>query len=205
MTTKKRKSKTLPEELLRALRAYVGANYRPLKEKKAGRAQKPAAFSFVSEDRAEECAEDRAEKCENMAYSMAPLASCAAPEALPGLDKAVSSLDESFSEALLRMIDERGMKDSECYKKAQVDRKLFSKIRSDRLYRPSKPTAIAFAFALELPEEEAKDLLQKAGYALSGSSKFDVIVEFFLREGRYDLYELNEALLYYDQPLVNAS
>ena len=118
------------------------------------------------------------------------------------IERALRDLDESFSEMLLRKIDEKGIKDAECYKKALVDRKLFSKIRSDRLYRPSKPTVIAFAFALELPKAEAESLLRKAGFALSRSSKFDVIVECFLNDAHYSLDDLNEALYRYDQPLV---
>lgn len=135
----------------------------------------------------------------------APYAPAPAPSSgiSPELSRLVSEVDESFQEALLRMIDERGMKDSTCYKRARVDRKLFSKIRSNPDYRPSKPTAIAFALALELSFEEAIIFLRKAGYALSPSSKFDVIVRYFIIHERYDLDELNAALYEFDQPLIN--
>ena len=102
------------------------------------------------------------------------------------LDEALGQMDESFSEMLLRKIDERGMTDAQCYKKANIDRKLFSKIRADRLYT------------------EMREMLMKAGFALSHSNKFDIIVEYFVERGNYNVFEINEALFAFDQSLIGA-
>ena len=122
----------------------------------------------------------------------------------PDWEQLLKRTDEGFSGALLRMIDERGMTDSQCYKKANVDRKLFSKIRSNPAYRPSKPTVFAFAMALELSLPETEQLLYKAGFALTHSSRFDIVMEYFILHRQYNIYEINEVLFQFDMPLLGS-
>lgn len=117
------------------------------------------------------------------------------------IESLMEQMDETFSQRLLRLIDERGMTDSEAYNKAYVDRRHFSKIRKDVNYNPNKKTVLAFAIALELSIDETKDLLNSAGFALSRSSKTDIIVSYFLQSKIYDMFEINEILDAYGQPI----
>ena len=122
----------------------------------------------------------------------------------PDWEALLRGTEDGFSETLISMIDEKGMSDVECYKRANVDRKLFSKIRSNPDYRPSKPTVFAFAVALELTLAQTKRLLARAGFALSHSSKFDIILEYFIKSGNYNVFEINEVLFQFDMPLLGS-
>lgn len=122
---------------------------------------------------------------------------------LPGsLRNLLDHLDAGFSETLLAMIDERGLKDAQVYKKANISRQHFSKIRSNPRYRPTKTTVLALAVALELTLEETCLLLERAGFALSHADRRDIIVEFFIQEGVYDVFQINDTLFAFDQPLL---
>jgi O-acetyl-ADP-ribose deacetylase (regulator of RNase III) len=139
---------------------------------------------------------------EQEAMTSASLMAPQAMQGMQGLDDWMDHLDEPFSATLLKLIDAKGKTDVEVYKRANLDRKLFSKIRTGKGYTPKKPTILALAVALELTLDETDDLLERAGYALSHASKFDVIVEFFIVKGNYNIFEINEVLFQYDQPLL---
>ena len=147
-------------------------------------------------------AEDENLYAAEIRYDAAPMAPKAAAE--PDWQAMVRQTDEGFSQTLLRLIDEKGLTDAQCYKRANVDRKHFSKIRSNPAYQPSKATVFAFAVSLELTLGETKELLRKAGFALTHASKLDIILEYFIRNRNYNIYEINEVLFQFDQPLLGA-
>ena len=135
----------------------------------------------------------------DVCLSEPPLQALCAPQCL---EEMLEHLDEPFSTTLLRLIDARGLSDAQVYKRANMSRQLFSKIRSAPDYRPAKRTVMALALALELSPAEADDLLERAGFALSRASKADIIFEYFITRGIYDIFEVNEALYAFDQPLL---
>ena len=122
----------------------------------------------------------------------------------PSLAQLLEKTDAGFSETLLKLIDSTGKKDSDIYTRANISRQHFSKIRNNPFYQPTKATAIAFAIALELDLEQTQDLIGRAGFALTNSSKFDVIVMYFIRQRNYDLFDINAALFEFDQNLLGA-
>ncbi|MPM86265.1 hypothetical protein SDC9_133354 [bioreactor metagenome] len=140
-----------------------------------------------------------------MPFAMpAPTAAQRPPATQTKLEAAAERIGETFSQRLLRLIDERGFSDPEVYRRANLDRRLFSKIRGNSGYQPSKNTVLAFAVALRLNLDQAADLLRTAGYALSPASRFDRIVEYFIQNGTYDIFEINEALFAFGESLLGA-
>jgi len=178
-----------------AKRSFPGKVFGSSKKKKASQPVKTA-----EEARPEYVPED--DLCASECFGISYLEDAA--ERAP-LEERLKYLDESFSQMLLRKIDEAGIKDSECYNRANINRALFNKIKNDPYYRTSKETAVALGLALRLKDAEFRELLSKAGYALSNSSKFDVIIDFCLQNGIYSIMDVNELLFEYDQKLLGSN
>lgn len=183
----------LPEEKRRGRKLLSDVFHSSRRKDSASAGSVMADYANEEADGAEECAE-----------KMLMAAPMAAAESKPGrtLDDLMANVSETWQESLFRLIDEKGYTDTEVYKRANVDRKLFSKIRSNAEYQPKKITAVAFALALKLSLDETKDLLGRAGYALSPSSRFDLIIEYFIGQEVYDTYTINLALFEHKQPLL---
>lgn len=180
----------LSENLFHAVASFIDQNYVDTWEKKLYAAESEQRFHR----RLDACAAPK---------DFAPCAPMAAsrPKEIT-LEEMLKQADAGFTETLLKLIDRSGKKDSVIYKKANLSKQHFSKIRNNPQYKPTKATALALALALELNLEDTKDLIGRAGYALSNSSKFDLIVRFFIEHGIYNVMEINIALYEFDQPLL---
>ena len=202
-----RKELVLSEKLFRSVQSFIDDTYIQQKAlDEYGVTDRRSHWDLETlqqrESRSRYRRKDPASLCEAQPqpYKTAPMpASPAAPRQLEDL---MLEIEETFSQTLIRLIDQKGLKDPQVYKKANIDRKLFSKIKNNIDYQPSKQTAIAFAIALELSLDEARDLIGRAGYALTHSSQFDIIIEYFLIERNYNIFEINEVLFAFEQPLI---
>jgi hypothetical protein len=172
----------LPEALFKSIAAYLQAHYIEFQPMRVCAAQEDCCAAPIRE--------------------RTPVSQCASE--IYSLQELLKQQDAGFSETLLKLIDESGKKDPEIYKRANLSKQHFSKIRNNPHYKPTKPTAIALALALELDLEATRDLIGRAGYALTASSKFDLIIRYFIEQKQYDVVQINLALYEFDQPLLGA-
>ena len=190
-----RTSFKLSEKLFQSVASYIDEHYVQLST--------AAAYGIATgAPRRSRCRHDRE------AEERIMLEQCASCEPMPmaaktlSLENVLKQKDAGFTETLLKRIDDSGKKDSDIYKKALLSKQHFSKIRNNPDYKPTKPTAIALALALELDLEATKDLIGRAGYTLTNSSKFDLIIRYFIELGHYNLVEINTVLYEFDQSLL---
>ena len=185
-----RESFRLSGQLFERVTSYIDENY--IQSKPAPTI--PRASRCLREERAVLPAEEMV-RCE-------ALAAPALRQKSPSLNDLLAHTDAGFSETLFALIDRTGKKDSDIYKRANISRQHFSKIRNDFGYKPTKATAIALALALQLDLEQTRDLIGRAGFTLSNSSKFDLIIRYFIESRNFNVVEINLALYEFDQPLL---
>lgn len=191
-----RKAFSLSEQLFQSVASYIDENYVDVCEK--------AVYGVADKIHRSRIRRRRdADICEN-SVAFEEMLPCAAETKAMSLEDMLQQADAGFTETLLKLIDETGKKDSEIYKKANISKQHFSKIRNNPNYKPTKSTAIALALALELDLAQTKDLIGRAGYALTNSSKFDLIIRYFIEQGNYNVVEINIALYEFDQTLLGA-
>ena len=202
----------LSPDILESLKSYIETHFIPpvFEEAEVSEIKAPARkkenklFGFLgAASNANAVMFTGAGKCaarESAPMEMAPMEDACEQRSL---EDVVRNISDTWQESLFRIIDEKGLADTDVYKKAGIDRKLFSKIRSNKDYKPKKDTAVVLALALELNLDETRDILGRAGYALSPSSISDLIIEYFITNEIYDLYTINLALFEHKQPLLS--
>lgn len=188
----KKKDQIARMHLLQEITTYLDTHYVPISISPAA-APSPVSYRAV----------EKRQDCSCAGKEMCPCPPMASSRAL-SLEEILKQEDTGFTETLLRKIDESGKKDSQIYKKANLSKQHFSKIRNNPNYKPTKATAISLALALELDLEQTKDLIGRAGYALTNSSKFDLIIRYFIQQRKYNVTEINMVLYEFDQPLLGS-
>ena len=184
-------SYTFSQKLFNDIKSYIDDDYVDAHKRAMWEADEAPAAFYSNAKCFSECAAPSARPCRT-------------PKKSDSLGEYLKEKDRGFQEMLFDLIDESGMTDVECYKRANVDKRVFSKIKSNKDYRPSKQTAVAFAISLRLDLDTTQELLATAGLTLSRHLVFDKIIRYFLENEVYDIFEINEALFAFDQPLLGS-